>query len=149
MDALRAKLYAQSIEVERIAKQIGVPQAEIAPLEHGSVLPLGSSGQMEILHTPGHSAGSICVRVQPSVGATETFILAGDCIFPGSCGRLDLPDSNKDDMFESLAMLRKLDDKIKVYPGHGYSGDSTTIGQEKVRGLLRPFDKAQFKAMMG
>ena len=94
MDALRAKLYAQSIEVERIAKQIGVPQAEIAPLEHGSVPPLGSSGQMEILHTPGHSAGSICVRVQPTASAEQAFILSGDCIFPGSCGRLDLPDSD-------------------------------------------------------
>ena len=52
-------------------------------------------------------------------------------------------------MFDSLAKLRSLDDNIKVYPGHGYSGDSTTIGEEKVRGLLRPFDRAQFRAMMG
>ena len=60
------------------------------------MLPLGASGQMEILHTLGHSAGSICIRVQPLSGAAEATILSGDCIFPGSCGRLDLPDSNKD-----------------------------------------------------
>ena len=144
-----ARLYAQSVEVSRIAKQIGVLADHIEPLKQGSVLPLGASGQMEILHTPGHSAGSICIREQPSSGAAEAVILSGDCIFPGSCGRLDLPDSNKDEMFESLAKLRALDDKIRVYPGHGYSGDSTTIGQEKVQGLLRPFDKATFKSMMG
>ena len=130
---------------------VGCPMADgassCAPPRCSSTLPLGTSGKMEILHTPGHSAGSICVRVQPASGAAETFILSGDCIFPGSCGRLDLPDSNKDEMFESLAKLRTLDDNIKVYPGHGYSGNSTSIGAEKRQGLLRPFDKAMFKSM--
>jgi glyoxylase-like metal-dependent hydrolase (beta-lactamase superfamily II) len=52
-------------------------------------------------------------------------------------------------MFDSLQKLRALDDAIKVYPGHGYSGDSTTIGREKQNGLLRPFSRDQWRSMHG
>ena len=143
------KLYAHALEVKRIASQCSVAEADLAPLEQGSKIPLGTSASMEILHTPGHSAGSVCLRVETRSGAASTFVLSGDTIFPGSAGRLDLPDSSKDAMFDSLAKLRSLNDAIKVYPGHGYSGESTTIGEEKARGLLRPFTKEQFLMMMG
>ena len=43
----------------------------------------------------------------------------GDTIFPGSCGRLDLPDSDKSAMYDSLTLLRALDDRIKVLHVHG------------------------------
>ena len=70
-------------------------------------------------------------------------------VFPGSCGRLDLPDSDVNKMFDSLQSLRTFADDVKVYPGHGYSGDSSTIGQEKANGLLRPFDRATWNRMHG
>ena len=89
----------------------------------------------------------ICVKESKAKEGSYHSLYSGDTIFPGSCGRLDLPDSDKDQMFESLAKLRALDDGIKVYPGHGYSGESTTIGREKAGGLLRPFTKAMFQQM--
>ena len=52
-------------------------------------------------------------------------------------------------MFDSLQKLRTFDDSIVVYPGHGYSGDSTTIGQEKQSGLLRPFTRDMWLRMHG
>ena len=81
-------------------------------------------------------------------GAGADAVMVGDTIFPGSCGRLDLPDSDIDQMFDSLATLRALDDSLVVYPGHAYSGASTTIGREKANGLLRPFTREQWRQMM-
>ena len=52
-------------------------------------------------------------------------------------------------MFDSLQRLRNFDDQTTVYPGHGYSGASTTIGQEKQQGLLRPFSRQQWLTMHG
>ena len=55
----------------------------------------------------------------------------GDTIFPGSCGRLDLPDSDVSAMFDSLQVLRTLPEALILYPGHGYSGPKTTVEAEK------------------
>ena len=73
----------------------------------------------------------------------------GDTIFPGSCGRLDLPDSDTGAMFESLQKLRELPDDLCVYPGHSYGGEKTTIAAEKRNGLLRPFTREQWRQMHG
>ncbi|EOD16572.1 hypothetical protein EMIHUDRAFT_95217 [Emiliania huxleyi CCMP1516] len=77
-------------------------------------------------------------------GGAVASVLVGDTIFPGS---LDLPDSDVDAMFDSLQQLRALGDDVVIYPGHGYSGDRTTVGKEKVSGLLRPFSREQWRAM--
>jgi len=170
-------LYAHSCEVERLAKQCGVSADELRPLHNGTTLPLdgtdaistrspGSAstgtppssrggGHLVIMHTPGHSGGSICIQVVasgprgPPAPSNVQSLIVGDTIFPGSCGRLDLPDSDKSAMYDSLTLLRALDDRIKVYPGHGYSGDATSIGQEKRNGLLRPFSREQWLSMHG
>lgn len=100
-----------------------------------------------MLHTPGHSGGSVCVCVRPKGGGEPVCLMSGDTIFPGSCGRLDLPDSDVDAMFGSLEKLRALPDELQVYPGHAYGGPSTTIGREKKGGLLRPISKQEFMQM--
>ena len=141
-----AAVYIHAREVERIAKQCEIPKETILPLEQAQRLPLGAAGEVEVLHTPGHSGGSVCLCVHRTGGA-PLCLLSGDTIFPGSCGRLDLPDSDVDAMFDSLGALRKLDESLSVYPGHAYGGASTTIAAEKRGGLLRPFSKDQFKSM--
>ena len=142
-----AAVHIHAREVERIAKQCEMPKETISPLEQAQRLPLGNSGEIEVLHTPGHSGGSVCLCVHPKGGGSPLCMMSGDTIFPGSCGRLDLPDSDVDAMFDSLGALRKLDESLKVYPGHAYGGASTTIAAEKRGGLLRPFSKEQFKSM--
>ena len=52
-------------------------------------------------------------------------------------------------MFDSLQKLRAFDDSTTIYPGHGYSGASTTVAREKHEGLLRPFTKEMWKRMHG
>jgi len=84
-----------------------------------------------------------------SADGTARLLCTGDTIFPGSCGRLDLPDSDKKAMFDSLDILRKLPDMLEMYPGHAYSGDKSTIAQEKRTGLLRPFSWQQWVQMHG
>ena len=77
--------------------------------------------------------------------------ITGDTLFPGSCGRIDLPGSDPMDMFASLqTVLAKLPDNLVVWPGHNYSPQaSSTIGDEKTSGLLRPMTKAAWRRRMG
>ena len=74
-----------------------------------------------VLHTPGHSRGSVCYR-------TENVLLSGDTLFAGGCGRTDLPGGDWATILTSLADLSELEDSVKAFPGHG---ESTTLAQEK------------------
>jgi hydroxyacylglutathione hydrolase len=81
--------------------------------------------QGEVLHTPGHTPGSVCLLV-PSAG---NFLFAGDTLFQGSIGRTDLWGGSYEAIMRSIRQkLLKLDDRTLVYPGHG---PATTIAEEK------------------
>ncbi|MFB3882609.1 MAG: MBL fold metallo-hydrolase [Armatimonadota bacterium] len=73
-----------------------------------------------VLHTPGHSPGSICLL-------GEGVLFSGDCLFAGGIGRVDLPGGDEAEIMRSLARLALLDPQLVVYPGHG---PATTIGEE-------------------
>jgi glyoxylase-like metal-dependent hydrolase (beta-lactamase superfamily II) len=82
---------------------------------------------VEVIHTPGHTGGSVCYRVGP-------YLFTGDTLFKGSIGRTDLPGGSDTEMMRTLAdTITALDDRLVVYPGHG---PATTIGEEKE---LNPF----------
>ncbi len=89
-------------------------------LEDGGIVGFGRV-TLRILHTPGHSLGSISL-----VGAKDVF--TGDTLFAGSVGRTDFPESSEPDMQLSLRKLATLADSLVVHPGHG---PTTTIGEEK------------------
>jgi glyoxylase-like metal-dependent hydrolase (beta-lactamase superfamily II) len=74
----------------------------------------------EVFETPGHTPGSVCIRL-------GELLLSGDTLFAGSCGRTDFPGGSMADMRRSLASLAKLPPETRVVPGHG---PSTTIGFE-------------------
>jgi glyoxylase-like metal-dependent hydrolase (beta-lactamase superfamily II) len=73
-----------------------------------------------ILHTPGHTKGSICLLF-------SKFVITGDTLFAGSIGRTDLNSGNETDMINSIKKLKKLNPNLIVYPGHGMQ---TTIKNE-------------------
>ena len=65
-----------------------------------------------VLHTPGHTPGSVCFRCGDG-------LFAGDTLFAGSCGRTDLAGGSWKDMAASLRRLAALEGDLAVYPGHG------------------------------
>ena len=102
--------------------QIELVSAEI-DLHEGDALNIGHL-TFEVLHTPGHTEGSVCLYE-----ASRGLLLAGDVLFAGSYGRTDLPGGDDQAMVASLARLaRDLPDGVRVLPGHG---PETTIGRER------------------
>lgn len=82
--------------------------------------------------------------------ATAPGCRAALAVFPGSCGRLDLPGSSVDAMFTSLqTKVAALDDDLPLFPGHAYSGASSTVAKEKASGFLSPsITRARWRRMM-
>jgi hydroxyacylglutathione hydrolase len=103
-----------------------VPASSKVPTESHQVIDLGGDVQITLLHTPGHTPGSQCFLVQNK-------LVSGDTLFIGSCGRVDLPTSSPEEMYESLTnKLMRLDDDTTLYPGHNYAWKPTsTIGEER------------------
>jgi hydroxyacylglutathione hydrolase len=95
------------------------PSADIL-LREGSYVNFGEV-TLRVMHTPGHSFGSIVL-----LGETEIF--TGDTLFAGSIGRTDFPGSSDPEMQTSLRKLIRLPDYFVVYTGHG---PATTLGEEK------------------
>jgi len=78
----------------------------------------------EVIHTPGHTQGSVCLHFAPL-----KMVIAGDTLFAGSIGRTDLPGGNSQQIIESIeSRLLALPEETKVLPGHG---PATTIGAER------------------
>ncbi len=108
--------------VQLAAHPAELPQADI-PLQEGSKIRLGE-GEIEVLHTPGHTPGSLVFK-------TGSAIISGDTLFVSRCGRADLPGSDVEQLYDSLLRLKKLPPETKVYPGHNYGPTPTsTIGWE-------------------
>ena len=109
------------------AAWIGVPAPEKVEIDQsittGQTVAAGSH-TAQILHTPGHTEGSICLYFAP-----EKKLIAGDTLFAGSIGRTDLPGGSMQKILRSLQnTLLALPDETIVVPGHG---ELTTIGQER------------------
>jgi hydroxyacylglutathione hydrolase len=78
----------------------------------------------EVIHTPGHTQGSVCLHFAPL-----KMVFAGDTLFAGSIGRTDLPGGDGVQIIDSIASrLLPLPDETRVIPGHG---PATTIGEER------------------
>lgn len=91
-----------------------------------------------ILHTPGHTYGSISVLFDFSNGTDKKkHLFTGDTVFAGSIGRTDL-GGNMAQMRQSIAKIAAMDDDVIIYPGHG---EITTVGAEK---RFNPFFTAAF-----
>ena len=76
---------------------------------------------ISVLHTPGHTPGSVCLLV-------EDTLFSGDTLFAGSCGRTDLPGGSWTQMQASLKRLSEIEANLWVLPGHG---ESTMLASEK------------------
>ncbi|PKP36853.1 MAG: MBL fold hydrolase [Bacteroidetes bacterium HGW-Bacteroidetes-15] len=92
-------------------------------INDGDTITFGNSS-LEVIHTPGHSQGGICL-----LSKKGEFVISGDTLFNGSIGRTDLPGGNYDQLISSInKKLLTLNKEYRVYPGHG---EPTTIEWEK------------------
>ncbi|MGD2169208.1 MAG: MBL fold metallo-hydrolase [Chlamydiota bacterium] len=129
--SLQVPIYVHEKDAENLTNPgvDGVPM--IAPvqgmtpdgfLQDGEKISIGNLSFI-VLHTPGHSPGSVCFYEK-----NQKVVISGDTLFKGSFGSVAFPSSNRFDMIESLKKLAKLPENTKVYPGHG---EPTLIGKEK------------------
>lgn len=94
---------------------------ELLPLEDGQELELAGM-TFKVLHTPGHSAGSVCFL-------TDGVLFAGDLVFRGSIGRTDFPGGSMDTLLKSVKeKVFTLPTDTRILPGHM---DATVVGWEK------------------
>ena len=104
---------------------IGLPEQEIPQIDFnvndGDILNFGN-GKIEVIYTPGHTEGGVCYKIGDK-------LFCGDTMFRGSYGRTDLFGGNFKKINDSIKnVLFKLNDNIKIYPGHGNFSD---MGYEK------------------
>jgi len=123
-------------EIDAVKSALGAPAAchdeDRAPyaakvdavVGEGDEIELGDT-RIRVLHTPGHTPGSICLLV-PAQGGDV--LISGDTLFPGGPGRSDNPQALRQMIASITSKLLVLDDRVRVLPGHG---DDTTIGDAK------------------
>jgi len=99
--------------------EVSAPAADRV-LVDGDVIEAGSL-RLKVLHTPGHTPGSICL-------AGDGHLFSGDTLFAGSIGRTDFPGGDMAAMRRSIGSLASLPDDLRVHPGHG---PESTIGRER------------------
>jgi glyoxylase-like metal-dependent hydrolase (beta-lactamase superfamily II) len=124
--------------MEMQAGWLGVPTPEVArpdaSAEDGLAIGLATL-PAQVLHTPGHTPGSICLHF-----TDQDLLIAGDTLFAGSIGRTDLPGGDGHQILRSLRdRLLVLPDVTRVIPGHG---QETTIGEER---QSNPFLQPKFR----
>ncbi len=108
---------------ESLSSTFSLPQTEFSPdylLEDGDVINLGSMA-IRVMHTPGHTVGSVCYLL-------ENVIFSGDTLFKQSVGRTDLPTGSREEQLRSLEKLFSLNGDYTVYPGHDAP---TTLSYER------------------
>jgi len=124
----------------------GIAPAELQ-LNDGDTLTFGGADAVEtiaVLHTPGHTAGSMCY-------AWRGNLFSGDTLLVDGCGRTDFQGGSAGDLYDSVTgKLFALPDATRVWPGHDYKGQSvTTIGWEKRHNArLAGRSRGEFIALM-
>jgi glyoxylase-like metal-dependent hydrolase (beta-lactamase superfamily II) len=102
------------------------PPEVIEGLDDGTEV-RGAGMTFRALHTPGHTRGSVCLRLD--VEGAPPLLFSGDHLFAGSIGRTDLPGGSFEQLMASMAeKILPMEDDVAVLPGHG---PATTVGRER------------------
>ncbi len=141
LEKVKAKVVIHKAEAEFLKM---LSPSDLIKVESGDEIDVGGI-QIKLIHTPGHTPGSQCFLV-------DNRLVSGDTLFIGSCGRVDLPGSNAEEMYLSLTQrLMNLPDETILFPGHNYADKSTsTIGEQKTTNPYLQFHALRdFLAAMG
>lgn len=101
-------------------------------LNDGDILSVGNL-EVEVMHTPGHTAGSLCFKV-------GNYLISGDTVFPGGPGKTRTPDSFQQIIAAITGRILTLPDNVPLYPGHGDATDVGKVREEYAVFSSRPHD---------
>jgi glyoxylase-like metal-dependent hydrolase (beta-lactamase superfamily II) len=138
------KIYMHKEEAPYVKTTLGLESSDFVAVDGETTVQVGNV-PVRMIHTPGHTPGSLCFLVDGN-------LVSGDTLFIGACGRVDLPGASPEDLYYSLTQkLKKLPDETVLYPGHNYASDNTsTIGREKDSNVFMRFESVDdFLRMMG
>ncbi len=135
-DALAVPVYVHRLDApllrdseENLSGFLATPlrvRAELTPVDDGSVIECDGV-RLEVLHTPGHSPGGMCLLWRQE--GAPALLFSGDTLFWHSVGRTDFPGADEETLLAAIKeKLLVLPDDTLVYPGHG---PRTTIGRER------------------
>ncbi len=144
MEINPCKVHVHKAETHGVKFMTGLSDSDFVEHDSGDLVAAGDV-QVQCLHTPGHTPGSLCFRC---AGA----LIAGDTLFMQGCGRVDLPGGDSEEMFRTMTQrLSTLPGDLVLYPGHDY-GDRPFAPLEDVRktnAMLGVRDLGTWRSMMG
>jgi len=118
-----AAVYVDARELEAVREGAGAPLDRICPVADRQDVVIGRRG-VRALSTPGHTVGG-------TTYLADGFVITGDVLFVGGCGRTDFPGGDVAALWHSLQRLAALPEETRVYPGHDYGPTPTsTISRE-------------------
>ncbi|MBI3542087.1 MAG: MBL fold metallo-hydrolase [Deltaproteobacteria bacterium] len=124
--AEKLPIYVNKLDARRFDSAARDVRDRLVFVDDGQRIPLGGA-HVEVLHTPGHSAGECCFLVAGS----PPRLFTGDTVFVGDVGRTDLESGSTAEMFDTIQRLKKLPADTIIYPGHDYGRTPTsTIARE-------------------
>lgn len=126
-------IHAHRLEKEGIIKVAGIAKDDIIAHDSGDKVLVGDIC-IEILHTPGHTPGSICFRVNNS-------LVSGDTLFLNGCGRVDLPGGSAEEMYRTIyERFSTIPNNTLVYPGHAYGGSHDNMAHIREQNRVFKFN---------
>ncbi len=142
-------IHVHKSEADGTAGVSGIPVSELEGHDAGDTIEIGGV-TVRLLHTPGHTPGSQCFLVEEP--GRPGVLVSGDTLFLGSCGRVDLPGGDPEQLYHSLNdTLKKLPDETLLYPGHLYATEGqSTLGEQKATNpFMRVTSLEMFLSFMG
>ena len=129
-----AQLHLLKAEAEFWGKQINIPT-----LHHGGDLIKLGDTEIEILHTPGHTPGSACYKINND-------LITGDTMFVFGCGRCDRAGGDPELMYDTLRKMAQMPGETIIHPGHNYAVKETSTIAEQCEGnpFMHFHDKHKF-----
>lgn len=112
-------------EVQKYFSMLGLEASPPADrkVKDGDVITVGEE-ELLVIHTPGHTPGGMCLYCAPD-------LITGDSLFVGGIGRTDFPGGSYDELISAIKeRLLVLPPETAVWPGHGYGGSRSTLGEE-------------------
>jgi glyoxylase-like metal-dependent hydrolase (beta-lactamase superfamily II) len=136
-------VHIHKLEAEGVRKVTGLSESDLVKHDSGDKVNVGGI-EIELLHTPGHTPGSLCFRLKSA-------LVAGDTLFLQGCGRVDLPGGDPAQMYETLTRrLASLPADTVLYPGHAYGGEKAAMGEvRRTNPYMRVPNLETWMRMMG